>query len=78
MNSKKIEEKIIDVLDKIKPLLNNDGGDAEFLKFEDGVVYIRLLGSCADCPMADDTIKDMIEYTLTFEIPEVTKVINVI
>lgn len=78
MNVKEIEEKINEVLNKIKPLLNNDGGDIEFLKFKDGIVYIKLLGSCADCPMSDDTVKDMIEYTLSFEIPEVTKVINVI
>jgi len=73
-----IETKIIEILDKIRPFLNNDGGDVEFVKFEDGIVYVKLLGSCIDCPMADDTVKDMIEYTLTFEIPEIKKVINVI
>lgn len=78
MEKDNIEAKIKEVLGKIKPFLNNDGGDAEFVKFENGIVYIKLLGNCADCPMADDTIKDMIEYTLTFEIPEVEKVVNVI
>lgn len=78
MNTKEIEEKIIEILDKIKPFLNNDGGDVEFIKYEDGIVYVKLLGQCADCTLADNTIKDMIEYTLTFEIPEVKEVINVI
>ena len=73
-----IENKIKEILDKIKPLLNNDGGDIEFVKFEDSIVYVRLLGSCSDCPMSDNTIEDMIEYTLTFELPEVKKVVNII
>ena len=73
-----IENKIKEILDKIKPLLNNDGGDIEFVKFEDGIVYVILLGSCSDCPMSDNTIEDMIEYTLTFELPEVKKVVNII
>lgn len=73
-----IENKIKEILDKIKPLLNNDGGDIEFVKFEDGIVYVRLLGSCSDCPMSDNTIEDIIEYTLTFELPEVKKVVNII
>jgi len=73
-----IENKIIEVLNKIKPFLNDDGGDLEFVKFEDGIVYVRLLGACMDCAMADNTIKDMVEYTLTFEIPEVKEVKNII
>jgi len=73
-----IENKIIEVLNKIKPFLNDDGGDLEFVKFEDGIVYVKLLGACMDCAMADNTIKDMVEYTLTFEIPEVKEVRNII
>ncbi len=78
MNEKQIEEKVKEILDKIKPFLVNDGGDVTFIKYEDGIVYIKLLGACADCPMTDNTVKEMIEYTLTFEIPEVKEVINVI
>lgn len=78
MNTDEIENKIKEILEKIKPFLNNDGGDVEFVKYEDGIVYIKLLGSCVDCPMADNTIKEMIEYTITFEIPEVKEVRNVI
>lgn len=73
-----IENKIIEVLNKIKPFLNDDGGDLEFVKFEDGIVYVRLLGACNGCELADNTIKDMVEYTLTFEIPEVKEVRNII
>lgn len=78
MDTKEIEEKIIEILNKIKPFLNNDGGDVEFIKYENGIVYVKLLGACIDCPMADNTVKEMIEYTITFEIPEVKEVVNVI
>lgn len=78
IKNNEIELKIKDVLNKIRPFLNNDGGDVEYIKFENGIVYVKLLGSCQDCPVADNTINDMLEYTLTFEIPEVTRVVNVI
>ena len=78
MGTKEIEKKVKEILEKIKPFLNNDGGDVEFIKYEDGIVYVKLLGACIDCPMADNTVKEMIEYTITFEIPEVKEVINVV
>lgn len=78
MNKQEIENKIKEILEKIKPFLNNDGGDVEFVKYEDGILYVKLLGACVDCAMADNTIKEMIEYTITFEIPEVNEVRNVI
>ena len=42
---------------KIRPYINSDGGDLEFVKFEDGIVYIRLLGACVGCSSADTTVK---------------------
>ena len=74
MNKEEIEIKVKEILDKIKPFINNDGGDVEFVKYEDEIVYVRLLGQCVDCVLADSTIKDMIEYTICFEIPEVKEV----
>ena len=55
-----------------------DGKEFVGLKYENNKVYIKLLGACVDCPMSDDTVKDMIEYTLKFEIPEIEEVINII
>ena len=78
MNNNEIENKIKEILGKIKPFLINDGGDVEFVKYKDGILYVKLLGSCMNCPMADNTIKEMIEYTITYEIPEVKEVRNVI
>ena len=59
-----IEKKIIEVLDRIRPYLENDGGNLEYIKFEEGIVYIKLLGACAGCSMIDITLKDGIEAML--------------
>ena len=72
----KIEDKIIAVLNKIRPYLENDGGNVEFRKYENGVVYVKLTGACSNCPLADHTLESGIESALINEIPEVIKVIN--
>ncbi len=64
-----ISEKIIEVIEKIKPFLQNDGGDIEFVKFENGIVYIKMLGACADCLNLDETISNGVEMILMDEIP---------
>ena len=64
-----MKEKIIDVLEKIRPFLQKDGGDIEFLYFKDGIVYVRMMGACADCIYIDDTIKDGVEAMLIDEVP---------
>ena len=69
--------KINSILNELRPFLINDGGDIEFIKFEDGIVYIKMSGACADCQMLDLTLKDGIETALKDEIPEVESVINV-
>ena len=71
------DEKIKEVLNKIRPYLNHDGGDVEFVKFEDGTCYVSLKGACAGCMFADMTISNTVEEILTAEVPEVVKVINV-
>jgi Fe-S cluster biogenesis protein NfuA len=71
-----IEKKIIKVLDRLRPYLQNDGGDIEFVRYENGVVYIRLTGACSNCPLVDNTLENGIEEAIIGEIPEVIKVIN--
>ena len=66
------------VLDKIRPYLNSEGGDLEFLDYKDGIVYIRMLGACVDCVGLDSTLKDGIEALLVENVPEVVSVVNVI
>lgn len=69
-----IEKKINEVLDKLKPYLMSDGGNLEFVKFENGTVYIKLLGACSHCSMMEVTLKEGIEEALVNEIPEVQSV----
>ena len=72
-----IEKRIIEVLDRIRSYLQNDGGDIIFKKYENGVVYVQMLGACSDCPLIDNTIENGIEEAIISEIPEVIKVVNV-
>ena len=71
-------KKINEVIDNIRPFLINDGGNIEFVKYEDNIVYIKMQGACANCPMLELTLKEGIETTIIEEIPSVKKVINLI
>jgi len=64
----KTEEKILEVIEKIRPFLQNDGGDIEFIKYENGIVYVKMHGACIDCANLDTTISDGIEMILMDEI----------
>ena len=69
-----MEEKVKEAIDDLRPFLMNDGGDVNFIKYEDGIVYVKLTGACANCSIADSEIKDTVEAILTSEIPEVLEV----
>ncbi|AGN25099.1 NifU family protein [Erysipelothrix rhusiopathiae] len=71
-----LEERIIESLDKIRPYIQRDGGDMEFVSVdENGVVTVKLLGACIGCGLIDYTLKGGVEALLMDEIPEVTGVI---
>ncbi len=76
MSDEKIIKKINEVIDKIRPYLQNDGGDVKFNRFENGVVYVSMVGACSNCMAASVTLEDGIEAALINEIPEVIKVVN--
>lgn len=71
------EEKVKEVIEKLRPFLVSDGGDIEFVKYEDNIVYIKLTGACAGCELIDITLKDGIEGAIKEEVPNVKEVINV-
>jgi len=71
------ETKIKNLIEKIRPYLINDGGDLEFIKYENNIVYVKLKGACEGCPMMDITLKDGIEQLLVNEIQEIKEVRNV-
>jgi len=77
MQEKSIVEKIVSVIDTLRPFLINDGGNIEFIKYENGIVYIQMIGACANCHMLDLTLKEGIEVAIKEEVPEVKEVINV-
>jgi len=70
-----MEEQIKDALEKIRPYLQRDGGDVEFVEYtDDSIVKVRLQGHCAGCPMSQMTVKNGIERLLKEEYPEVAGV----
>lgn len=77
MKQEDIEVKILSLIDKMRPFLISDGGNLEFVKYENNIVYVKLLGACSECPMMDITLKDGIEQLIINEIPEVKEVRNI-
>ncbi|MBC7363506.1 MAG: NifU family protein [Candidatus Aminicenantes bacterium] len=72
-----MKEKVEEVLNKIRPALQADGGDVELVDVVDGVVSVRLKGACGGCPMSQMTLKMGIERMLKKEIPEIKSVVAV-
>ena len=68
---------IIDIIDHLRPFLINDGGNIEFIKYEDNIVYIKMGGACANCHMLDVTLKEGIQAAIKTQVPEVNQVINI-
>ena len=69
-----MDEKIKEVLKEIRPSLQQDGGDLEYIGFDNGKVQIKLKGACHGCPFATITIKNGIERILKDRLPEVQEV----
>jgi Fe-S cluster biogenesis protein NfuA len=70
-----LREKVEDALNKVRPSLQADGGDVEFVDVdEDGVVKVRLTGACGGCPMSQMTLKMGIEKILKQNVPEISRV----
>lgn len=76
MNNEETKQLIITTLDKIRHFLRKDGGDCEFVSFEDGIVYVKMTGACQDCSFASADIKELIEVILQEEVPGVIEVRN--
>ena len=69
-----LEQKVEEVLEKIRIGLKAEGGDIELIEVRDGDVYVRLTGACSTCPMSSMTMKNFVESTLLKELPEVRSV----
>jgi Fe-S cluster biogenesis protein NfuA len=71
------EERIREIIEDIRPYLQHDGGDCEFVSYEDRVVNMRLHGACGSCPSSLWTLRMGIENAIREQVPEVEAVRNV-
>ena len=69
-----MKEAVEKALEKIRPLLQRDGGDIELVEITDGIVKVRLTGACKGCPMSQMTLKQGVEKFLLQEIPGLKEV----
>lgn len=65
------EKQIKEIIDKVRPYLQADGGDVEYIGFNEGIVYVKLAGACIGCTSVDSTLRDGIEAILLEEVPGV-------
>lgn len=70
----KIYDEVMEVLDKLRPFLQRDGGDCELVDVEDGIVKLRLMGACGSCPSSTITLKAGIERALMEEVEGIVEV----
>jgi Fe-S cluster biogenesis protein NfuA len=71
-----MKEQVKTALEKVRPMLQADGGDVELIDVNEGVVTVRLKGACKGCPMSQMTLKNGIERMLKKEIPEIKSVVS--
>ena len=69
-----VKEAVAKALEKIRPLLQRDGGDIELVEVTDGIVKVRLTGACKGCPMSQMTLKQGVERMLLKEVPGLKEV----
>jgi Fe-S cluster biogenesis protein NfuA len=78
MDKDLIKEKVLGAMEQLRPFMNADGGDVEFVEInDDGVVVVRLLGACSDCSMSMMTLKAGLEESVKKEVPEVKEVVAI-
>lgn len=69
-----LKSRVEEVLERLRPALQMDGGDLELVEVNDGIVFVKLMGACAGCPMSTMTLKLGIERRLKEVLPEVVSV----
>lgn len=69
--------KVQELIEKIKPYIQRDGGDIELVKVEDGIVYVEMKGACVGCSLIDSTLFDGLERLLIEQVPGIIAVVEV-
>ena len=72
-----MENKIKKLIEELRIYLNMDGGDIEFIKYEDKTLYVKLTGACANCEYQDQTLSENLLSSIKEEIPEIEEIVNV-
>ncbi len=76
-DQKIIKEKVVKALNRVRPYLQNDGGDIDLVEITDDLtVKVKLTGACHGCPFALQTLKAGVEQAIMQEVPEITKVVS--
>jgi len=74
-NKEEVTKKVLNVIDQIRPYLQQDGGDIEFIELtNENIVNVRLLGACGSCPYSTMTLKNGVETAMKKAIPEIKSV----
>lgn len=76
-NKETAYDEVLEVLDKLRPFLQRDGGDVELVDVEEGIVKLKLVGACGGCPSATITLKAGIERALMEEVDGIKEVVQV-
>lgn len=77
MKEEELIKKINDLIEEIRPFLNMDGGDIEFVKYEDNYLYVRMMGACQNCMFQDNTLNEGVLSYFKTHIPTLEGVINI-
>jgi Fe-S cluster biogenesis protein NfuA len=72
-----IEDRVNRALDKVRPLIQSDGGEVWLIRVDGSTAYVQMLGACGGCPASNVTLKGAIEAVVTADVPEVTEVLQV-
>lgn len=74
-NKEELSKKVINIIDQIRPYLQQDGGDIKFIEItDDNVVNVELLGACGSCPYSTMTLKNGVETAVIKALPEIKSV----
>ena len=71
-----LEKKVVEAIDYVRPSLQNDGGDIDFVRMEGNKVFVKLRGACAGCMMAEMTLKNGVERMLKYNVSEDLEVVD--
>lgn len=71
------KEEMVNSLEALRPFLQRDGGDVEFVDYDDGILKVRLMGACRGCPYSQMTLSAGIKRRIQQDFPELKEVVSV-